>query len=173
MSVKRLFNLREQFSDSNGAPLPGALLFVYLAGSSTKATTYSDSAGTVPNSNPLVMSSAGRPQVEIWVTTGLSYKLILALSTDSDPPVSPVWTEDNISGIGDNLTALDQWFAGPTPTYVSATSFTLVGDQTTIFEVGRRVKVTDSGGAALRFGAGHADFIVPEFIAWGDPEAAP
>ena len=34
-------------------------------------------------------------------------------------------------------------------------------------------KVTDSKGAALRFGAGRADFIVPEFIAWGDPGAAP
>ncbi len=32
-------------------------------------------------------------------------------------------------------------------------------------------KVTDSTGAALRFGAGQADFIVPEFIAWGDPKA--
>jgi 3'(2'), 5'-bisphosphate nucleotidase len=30
-------------------------------------------------------------------------------------------------------------------------------------------KVTDSQGAALRFGAGK-DFIVPEFIAWGDPK---
>jgi 3'(2'), 5'-bisphosphate nucleotidase len=34
-------------------------------------------------------------------------------------------------------------------------------------------KVTDSKGAALRFGAGRADFLVPEFIAWGDPAAAP
>jgi 3'(2'), 5'-bisphosphate nucleotidase len=34
-------------------------------------------------------------------------------------------------------------------------------------------KVTDLNGAALRFGAGRADFIVPEFIAWGDPAAAP
>jgi 3'(2'), 5'-bisphosphate nucleotidase len=32
-------------------------------------------------------------------------------------------------------------------------------------------KVTDSTGAALRFGAGAKDFIVPEFIAWGDPKA--
>src|SRR4030081_3000770 len=32
-------------------------------------------------------------------------------------------------------------------------------------------KVTDSQGAALRFGAGK-DFLVPEFIAWGDPKAA-
>jgi 3'(2'), 5'-bisphosphate nucleotidase len=34
-------------------------------------------------------------------------------------------------------------------------------------------KVTDAQGAPLRFGAGRKDFIVPEFIAWGDPEAAP
>jgi 3'(2'), 5'-bisphosphate nucleotidase len=32
-------------------------------------------------------------------------------------------------------------------------------------------KVTDSTGAALHFGAGRADFIVPEFIAFGDPAA--
>ena len=33
-------------------------------------------------------------------------------------------------------------------------------------------RITDSRGAALRFGTGRQGFIVPEFIAWGDPEAA-
>jgi 3'(2'), 5'-bisphosphate nucleotidase len=33
-------------------------------------------------------------------------------------------------------------------------------------------KITDSHGAELRFGSGHGGFIVPEFIAWGDPSAA-
>jgi 3'(2'), 5'-bisphosphate nucleotidase len=34
-------------------------------------------------------------------------------------------------------------------------------------------RITDSKGKALRFGAGsRADFIIPEFIAWGDPKAA-
>ena len=33
-------------------------------------------------------------------------------------------------------------------------------------------KVTDSRGAALQFGLGQEGFIVPEFIAWGDPSAA-
>jgi 3'(2'), 5'-bisphosphate nucleotidase len=32
-------------------------------------------------------------------------------------------------------------------------------------------RITDSRGAPLHFGAGRADFIVPEFIAWGDPAA--
>jgi 3'(2'), 5'-bisphosphate nucleotidase len=33
-------------------------------------------------------------------------------------------------------------------------------------------KITDAQGAALKFGAGREGFIVPEFIAWGDPTAA-
>jgi 3'(2'), 5'-bisphosphate nucleotidase len=32
-------------------------------------------------------------------------------------------------------------------------------------------RITDSKGASLHFGSGRADFIVPEFIAWGDPKA--
>jgi 3'(2'), 5'-bisphosphate nucleotidase len=32
-------------------------------------------------------------------------------------------------------------------------------------------KITDANGAALRFGKGGNGFIVPEFIAWGDPTA--
>jgi 3'(2'), 5'-bisphosphate nucleotidase len=33
-------------------------------------------------------------------------------------------------------------------------------------------KITDAQGAELEFGKGRKDFIVPEFIAWGDPAAA-
>jgi len=33
-------------------------------------------------------------------------------------------------------------------------------------------KVTDAKGAALRFGEGREGFVMPEFIAWGDPLAA-
>jgi 3'(2'), 5'-bisphosphate nucleotidase len=34
-------------------------------------------------------------------------------------------------------------------------------------------RITDSHGAPLVFGTGRKGFIVPEFIAWGDPKAAP
>jgi 3'(2'), 5'-bisphosphate nucleotidase len=33
-------------------------------------------------------------------------------------------------------------------------------------------RITDAHGADLQFGTGQPDFIVPEFIAWGDPKAA-
>lgn len=146
MSVKRWQPAREQFFDSNGAPLSGGKLFFYIAGSSAKQNTYSTSAGLVANSNPMILDSAGRPSTEIWLTVGQLYKVVLATSTDSDPPTSPIWTEDNIGGINDSTVTLDEWVSGPTPTYISSTSFSVAGDQTSIFTVGRRVKITDSGG---------------------------
>jgi 3'(2'), 5'-bisphosphate nucleotidase len=33
-------------------------------------------------------------------------------------------------------------------------------------------KIADASGADLKFGSGREGFIVPEFIAWGDPSAA-
>ena len=33
-------------------------------------------------------------------------------------------------------------------------------------------RITDSKGASLCFGEAREDFLVPEFIAWGDPAAA-
>lgn len=146
MAVKRAFNIKEQFFDNSGNPLNGGKLFFYVAGSSTKQTTYNSSLGTVANSNPMVLDAYGRLQSEVWLTTGVLYKEILTTSTDTDPPVSAIWTEDNIGGINDAAIAINEWVAGPAPTFVSATSFTLVGDQTTLFSVGRRLKLTVSAG---------------------------
>lgn len=133
--------------DSSADPLSGGLLFVYTAGTTTKATTYRDSDGLVANANPIVLDSRGEPPHGIYVETG-TYKLVLAPSTDTDPPASAIWTRDNITPINDvaNATA-DEWTASNlTPTFVSATSFTLAGDQTTEFHEGRRLRITDSGG---------------------------
>jgi 3'(2'), 5'-bisphosphate nucleotidase len=33
-------------------------------------------------------------------------------------------------------------------------------------------RITDAHGASVRFGSARTGFIVPEFIAWGDPSAA-
>ena len=136
----------QQFIDSNGNPLNGALLFTYTAGSSTKRTTYTNSAGSGSHTNPIVLDVNGRPPSPIWLIGSSTYKLVLCPSNDTDPPVSAIYTWDDISGVNDTSVSIDQWVSGPTPTYVSATTLTLVGDQTTAFHVGRRVKTTDSGG---------------------------
>lgn len=150
MSVKRLYNDRHYFPDSSGNnALSGGKLFVYLAGSTTKASTFNSSTGAVANANPLVLDSAGRLQSEVWGTTGIALKLVLTTSTDTDPPGSPIWTEDNVTVLNDaspsNITG--EWVAsGLTPTYISANSFSVTGDQTLILPIGRRLQIVDAGG---------------------------
>ena len=60
---------------------------------------------------------------------------------------SPIRTIDNITGINDASVALSQWVdSGITPTYISANSFSLPGDQTSAFQVNRRVKLLVTAG---------------------------
>lgn len=142
------FGPRPQFELSDGTPAVGNKVFFYVAGSvNTKQSTYTDSTGGSANTNPLVLNSLGTPATEIWFTAGLAYKVVYAPSTDTDPPTSPIWSIDNLRGINDTSVTIDQWVAsGITPTYVSATSFTLAGDQTSAFHVGRMLKTTNTGG---------------------------
>jgi hypothetical protein len=139
-----------QFEDANGAPYSGAKLFTYAAGSTTKLTTYQTSSGTA-NTNPIVLDSKGRPPYAIWLTGGLSYKFHLAPSTDSDPPIaSALFSLDNVTGVNDVGSAtINEWTpSGLTPTYISSTSFSFTGDQTSTYTVGRRLKSSVSGGTA-------------------------
>lgn len=143
---------RQQFEDANGNPYVGAKLFTYVAGSTTKQATYTDNTGTTPNSNPIELDAAGRTPFGLWLAAGLFYKFVLAPATDTDPPTSPVFTEDVITGVNDTTTPAAlatsaQWVAsGLTPTFVNATQFTLVGDQRSAFHVGRRLRLTVTAG---------------------------
>jgi len=133
-------------TDASGDPLSGYQVFTYAAGSTTKQTAYQDSGGVTPHANPIELDTLGFPPAPIWLTEGETYKLVVAEPDDTDPPTGSVRIFDNISGVNDTASSIDQWIAGPTPTYVSATQFTLAGDQTGIFHVGRRLKTTNSGG---------------------------
>ena len=84
---------RYRFEDNNGEPLDGGLLYTYEAGTSTPRTTYKDVAGVEPNTNPVVLDSAGRAQVRI--VSG-SYKFVLKDANDVT-----IWTEDNVQSIAD------------------------------------------------------------------------
>lgn len=87
------FNPNPQFFDANGAPLAGGKLFFYEEGTTTKQNTFSDSTLSTPNTNPVVLDAAGRPGA-IFLQAK-NYKVVLAPSTDTDPPTSAIWTIDN------------------------------------------------------------------------------
>jgi hypothetical protein len=137
---------RQQYLDSNGNPYVGAKLFTYLNKTTTKLATYSDNGLTVAHSNPIVLDAAGRPPAEIWLSDNI-YTFVLAPATDTDPPASPILTDDDISGINNvsSSLSLDQWVAGSTPTQTAANKFTLLGDQTIIYHAGRRLKLVLAG----------------------------
>lgn len=90
------FNLPLQTPvDATGAPYPGGKLFFYASGTTTKLNTYSDQGLTIANSNPVVLDSAGRYPNAIFLQN-LPYKVVLAPSTDTDPPSAPIWTQDPV-----------------------------------------------------------------------------
>lgn len=84
-----------QFVDDSGNPYSGAKAFTYTAGTTNKVTTYQTQAGTA-NTNPIILDSLG--MCKIWVPVGTTIKIVLAPSTDSDPPVAPIFTVDNLTG---------------------------------------------------------------------------
>ena len=83
-----------QFFTNTGLPLNGGYIYTYQAGSSTPLATYTTSAGTIANTNPIELGTSGRPPQEIWLTEGYSYKFIL---TDSDNV--QIVSYDNLYGI--------------------------------------------------------------------------
>lgn len=142
MSYFRLLDAARQFLDSNGDPLSGGKLYTYEAGSTTNKSTFQDDNGDSAHTNPIILDAAGRIPAEVFGTTG-AYKLRL-----DDADDTTIWTRDDITGINDTAeVSASEWVAsGLTPTYVSGTSFTFAGDQTTVFHSGRRVRIVDAGG---------------------------
>lgn len=97
----------QKFFDNDGRPLAGGKLFTYAAGTTTKLGTFTDAVPLGANTNPIILNFRG--EANIWLDPTLSYKFVLAPSTDTDPPTNPIWTVDRITGspaITDNA-ALD------------------------------------------------------------------
>lgn len=51
---------KTQFTDALGVPLAGGAVYFYAPNTSTPKTTYQDALQTIPNSNPVILDSAGR-----------------------------------------------------------------------------------------------------------------
>ena len=141
-----------QFSTTDGLIANGYQLFFYEENTTTKKDTYTTNAGDTANSNPIVLDTYGRvPSAgQVWLTEGTTgYKIVLAPPADTDPPASGVVLADYVHGINDfsGQSALNQWQAsGLTPTYLTATTFTVPGDQTSVLHAGRRLMTSNTGG---------------------------
>jgi len=142
-----VFGAGAQLFDNSGRPLAGGRIYTLLAGTTTLITTYTDNSQVVANANPLVLDSGGRPTTEIWLPSSFQYKFIV-----TDANNNPVgYTYDYVSGLNDTsipLSTISEWVVGSTPTYISATSFSVTGNQTVLYVAGRRIKSFVTAGTA-------------------------
>lgn len=82
-----------QFFANNGQPLAGGYLYTSAAGTpSNPKTSYADAAGT-PNTNPVLLDSAGR--CSLWLDG--YYYLELWTGDKTLPGSTLLWTQDNVS----------------------------------------------------------------------------
>lgn len=82
-----------QFFTANGVPLSGGKLYTYAAGTgpTIPLATYTDSTGSVPNTNPVVLNARG--EASVWLGSSAYY---MELKDASDVLI---WSSDNISGV--------------------------------------------------------------------------
>jgi hypothetical protein len=57
---------KQQYFSLGGIPLVGGKVYTYAAGTTTPKATYTDSAGTVPQQNPIVLNARGEPANAIF-----------------------------------------------------------------------------------------------------------
>lgn len=88
--ANRFSSPSQQFVNSAGAPYSGGKLNFYASGTSTPLNTYSDSALSIANANPVVLDSAGRSG-DIFLQV-LAYKVVLTDSANAQ-----IWTADPVS----------------------------------------------------------------------------
>ena len=144
VSISPIYN-DPQFFNTDGTPLNGGFIYTYQAGSdSVLQTTYSDYAGSVPNSNPIVLDASGYLNTTIWLIDGDSYNLVL-----TDANNVPLRNVDNITGVqaaggSTSGNAISVWNPTSAPTYVNSTNFLVVGNQTTEYAAGNRVQIQNS-----------------------------
>ena len=121
---------KAQFIDAAGVPLAGGFLYTYEAGTTTPQATYTDSAASTANSNPIVLDSRG--EANIWLSSA-NYKFKL-----TDANGTEIWTVDNIAAPS---TALSPVFSSNVTISANTSGPALLVTQT---GAGAAIRVQDS-----------------------------
>lgn len=130
-SLSPIWGAGAQLLTNNATPLSGGKIYVYAAGTTTPATTYTGPTGMVPNTNPIILDAAGRPPNEIWFPVGSTFKFVLKTSADV-----LIATYDNIPSVPQPpFTNSANGISYSTPYLVNAGSFS-TGVTYTIASVG-------------------------------------
>jgi hypothetical protein len=141
--------VKPQFTDGNGKPFAGGKLYTYMAGTTIPIATFTDSTGTVNNTNPFILDADGRG--DFWLAPG-SYKVVLTDATDV-----VIWTKDKVKpadGGGGGIVDSDYTFVGYSSRFSSF--FTTVGLNDTLAKIlnitytGPAISLSASGNGTIR-----------------------
>lgn len=99
--MSRYVNPLPQYFDDEGNVLSGGKIYFYESGTSTLQDTYSDSALTVPNTNPVILDADGRLPDDVYLSGAYKVRLTDAADTlirEIDPVGS---SADGFTGFSD------------------------------------------------------------------------
>ena len=120
------------FDPDSNARLAFGKVYAYESGTNIPKDTYTDETATVANTNPVILNGAGYASIYL---SG-SYKIVL---TDADD--NEIWTADPVS----DPTQLGlEWLYQQEATRLANNRFSLSGDQTANYVVGRAVRLQDA-----------------------------
>lgn len=155
MAGSRLVLPSQQPVQSTGLPYPGGQLFFYLSGTSTPTPTYSDSALTIPNTNPVILDSAGDAG-NVFLVPSVVYKIVL-----EDANGNLIWTFDPVTPFAPGSITSLLWGGVSTGSanaqIVSGTTFSAQPGQAIIFQAG----FSNTASMTLNAGTGNIPVYQP------------
>lgn len=120
---------KQYFFDKNNNPLAFGKVYTKLRGTDTDQPTFSDQAGTIANSNPVILNGEG--YAAIYIRGDLT--LIVDDVNDAN-----IWTANISSNVA------EEWVDCLIPTFIDTVSFKVSGDVTNSYTLGRAVQINNS-----------------------------
>lgn len=137
---------RSQYFDNAGLPLANGWIYSYVSGTTDPQDWFSDVDGT-PLINPLQLDSSGNNPYEVWLEGGENYTFV----TKTEDLSETRWSLDGVEGINDVTTLINNttpvWIPAVDPAYLSPDSVSIPGNQSDIYHIDRRLRITQPGGA--------------------------
>lgn len=111
---------KQHYTSNVGLPLIGGKIYTYAAGTSTPKLTYTDSAGTIPQTNPIILNARGEPSSAIYWSGSYKVEVRDALDNliytvdnyNADPFGVSAFVASLASSIGSSLIGFIQSGAG-------------------------------------------------------------
>lgn len=118
--------------DRNGKPLAFGKLYTYQARTNIPKSTYKSEDQITENTNPVILNGEG--YADIYLDG--SYKMVLKDKDDNE-----IWSSDPVTA-----QMASEWINCRTANYNKVDTFTIPGDSTAEYDLGRSVRMSDGVG---------------------------